>query len=787
MRSRNDHALAPPGATAAPHRRLPRLDLSHWREDLPASLVVFLVAVPLSLGIALASGAPVTAGLIAAAVGGIVAGLLGGSVLQVSGPAAGLTVVVAQLIDSYGWATMCVITAIAGVVQIGLGLSRVARAALAVSPAVVHGMLAGIGISIVLAQLHVVLGGTPEAEPLTNLITLPSEVAAIHWDADAIGVLTITVLLLWPRLPGLLKKVPAALPAIVIATVVAALFGMDHLARPDVPEDVLGTLGLPGAPSGPVAGIALGVITVALVASLESLLSAVAVDKQHNGPRADVDRELVGQGSANIASGLLGGLPVTGVIVRSSTNVTAGGRTRLSAVLHGVWVVVFVVFFGGLVEAIPLAALAALLVVVGVRLLDLSHIRELRRHRDLPAYVATALGVLLTDLLEGVLIGLAVTLLLAMYRLTHTNIDVTQTGPDTWRVRVAGSLTFLSAPKLTSALRQIPDGSTVELVMDMDFLDHTAFDTLRTWRSTHERLGGTVRVEEPRAHWYSSRETESPVITKGGQPEMVAAESEMSPTWWFAPWPGVDEQAREPRAAEQGDERPSAGALLHRGISEYQKRSAPLVEPYLADLARNGQHPTHLFIGCADSRVVPNLITASGPGDLFTVRNIGNLVPPHRGDAGLDDSSVAAAIEYAIRVLEVRAITVCGHSSCGAMGALAGGQSNPLPPAIDRWLHCGDVTVDGEVPSPAADGEMSPVDRLAQSNVVQQLQHLMTYPVVQEAVAEGRLRLTGMYFDIAAAQVYLLDPSTGRFARPTELSPEAWETGSGATALSRRS
>lgn len=726
--------------------------------------MVFLVAVPLSLGIALASGAPVTAGLIAAAVGGILAGSLGGSALQVSGPAAGLTVVVAQLITEYGWATMCVITALAGLIQIGLGLSRVARAALSVSPAVVHGMLAGIGISIVLAQLHVVLGGSPKASPVDNLLSLPAEAAAIHLDADAIGLLTIAVLLAWPRLPGLMRKVPAALPAIVIATVVAMVFNMNDLARPDVPEDVLGTLGLPGMPSGDIPGIALGVLTVALVASLESLLSAVAVDKLQDGPRADFDRELVGQGSANICSGLLGGLPVTGVIVRSSTNVKAGGRTRMSAVLHGVWIVIFVVFFGGLVEEIPLAALAALLIVVGVRLLDLGHIRELRRHRDLPAYVATVLGVLLTDLLEGVMIGLGVTLLLAMYRLTHTRIDVTQTDPGAWRVRVAGSLTFLSAPKLTAALRRVPDDAIVDLELDMDFLDHTAFDTLHTWRLTHERLGGTVRVEEPRANWYSSRETAYPVVTKGTEP--------VPPTWWFAPWPELEKQAEDSGEVT----RPSSGTLLHRGISEYQKRSAPLVEPYFADLARDGQHPTHLFIGCADSRLVPNLITASGPGDLFTVRNIGNLVPPYAGEEQSSDTSVAAAIEYAVGVLEVQAITVCGHSNCGAMGALCGGGAHDLPQAIGRWLDCGQVIVDGDGPNTVVDGDPSKADQLAQSNVVQQLAHLMTYPVVRDAVGAGRLRLTGMYFDIAAATVHLLDPTTGRFLPPAEVSPETWES-----------
>lgn len=174
-----------------------RTALDNLRHDVPASLVVFLVAVPLSLGIALASGAPIVAGLIAAVVGGIVAGLCGGSALQVSGPAAGLTVIMAETINQFGWVATCAITAAAGVVQILLGLSRIARAALAISPAIVHGMLAGIGVTIVLAQMHVVLGGKAQSSPIDNLLELPRQVVEHHDKAVLIGLLTIAILLVW--------------------------------------------------------------------------------------------------------------------------------------------------------------------------------------------------------------------------------------------------------------------------------------------------------------------------------------------------------------------------------------------------------------------------------------------------------------------------------------------------------------------------------------------------------------------------------------------------------------
>jgi carbonic anhydrase len=204
------------------------------RHDLPASLVVFLFAVPLSLGIAVVSGAPVMAGLIAAVVGGIVAGLLGGSPLQVSGPAAGLTVVVADLIAQFGWGVTCAITVGAGLLQVIFGISRVARAALAISPAVAHAMLAGIGITITLGQLHVLLDGAARTDAITNIVELPGQLLNIHDHAAAVGLAVIAVLLIWPRLPHPLPRIPGPLVAVVAVTALATVltFDVDRVVLP---------------------------------------------------------------------------------------------------------------------------------------------------------------------------------------------------------------------------------------------------------------------------------------------------------------------------------------------------------------------------------------------------------------------------------------------------------------------------------------------------------------------------------------------------------------------------
>ncbi|OCB20245.1 SulP family inorganic anion transporter [Mycobacterium intracellulare] len=463
------------------------------RHDLPSSLVVFLVALPLSLGIAIASGAPVLAGLIAAIVGGIVVGSVGGSPLQVSGPAAGLTVIVAGLVSEFGWGITCLITVAAGTLQVLLGLSRVARAALAISPVVVHAMLAGIGITIALQQAHVLLGGKSKSTAWHNLIGLPGQIVGAHRPGVILGVLVIVIMVAWRWVPAKARRVPGPLIAIVAVTVLSVVFGF-HVRRIDLEGSPLDALRLPDLPHGNWGAFTVGVITVALIASVESLLSAVSVDRMHNGPRTDFNRELVGQGAANIISGTVGGLPVTGVIVRSSTNVNAGAKSRASAIMHGVWILLFTIPFAGLVEQIPTAALAGLLIVIGVQLLKPAHIETAMKHGDLAVYVVTAVSVIFLNLLHGVLIGLALAIALTGWRVIRAKIEAEPVG-DEWRVTIEGAAcTFLALPRLTRMLASVPRGATVTVAITVHYLDHAAHQTITDWQRQHEATGGTVDI-----------------------------------------------------------------------------------------------------------------------------------------------------------------------------------------------------------------------------------------------------------------------------------------------------
>ncbi|MEU9373501.1 SulP family inorganic anion transporter [Streptomyces sp. NPDC048255] len=765
-------------APTTPKNQSARADLP---ADLSASVAVFLIALPLSLGIALATGAPLQAGLVAAAVGGIVAGRLGGAPLQVSGPAAGLTVVTAELIQHYGWRTTCAITVLAGLCQLGLAFLRTARSALMVSPAIVHGMLAGIGVTIALAQLHIVLGGTPQSSAVANVVGLPGQLADLHPAALGVSVLTLVVLLGWPRLPGraggALRKVPAALAAVATATAFATLAGLT-LPRVDLPS--WRSHALPELPQGPLLGLIAAVLTITLVGSVESLLSAVATDKligserrtADRPPRADLNRELRGQGAANIVSGALGGLPITGVAVRSVANVKAGATSRRSAMFHGFWVLLAAGLLVPVLDLIPLAALAALVMAVGVQMVSITHLRSVNRHGEVLVYGTTIAAVVLGGVLEGVAIGIAVAVALALHRLARTRITLEKQDSGVHRVWARGQLTFLAVPRLSRVLNQIPHDAHAVVELDGSFMDHAAYETLQDWQDSHLAHGGSAEVTGRSGARTSEadRRTAPRGTHQCCRPwtpwqnhcdhRPAHARTAATPAPASASASAVTAAEAATAAAEHPAPRSRGAGQLANGIGTFQRDTAPLVRDELARLAREGQRPSQLFLTCADSRLVTSMITASGPGDLFTVRNVGNLVPLPGAES--TDDSVAAAIEYAVDVLKVDSITVCGHSGCGAMQALLNSSpTTPMTP-LRRWLRHGLPSLErmgsrhhawariaGRLPADA-------VEQLCLTNVVQQLEHLRAHESVARRLAEGTLELHGMYFHVGEAQAYLL-------------------------------
>ncbi|GAA3284531.1 SulP family inorganic anion transporter [Paenarthrobacter aurescens] len=739
----NQSATVPADSHSPPGRKASFL--SNLGADLPASLVVFLVALPLSLGIAAASGAPIMAGLIAAAVGGIVAGSLGGSPLQVSGPAAGLTVVVAGLVDEFGWQVTCAITAAAGVVQLLMGVSRIGRAALAVSPVVVKAMLAGIGITIILQQLHVLLGGQAAGSAIDNLTGLPAAITNVELHSALLGLAVVAILLTWKFLPAPVRKIPGPLAAVVVVTAVSVAVA-PSVERISFSGSIFDAIALPSLPDGNWRAAAMAVITVALIASIESLLSAVAVDKM-GGSRTNLNRELVGQGSANVVSGMLGGLPVTGVIVRSATNVEAGAKSRNSAILHGVWVLVFSALFAGLIQLIPLAVLAGLLLVIGAKLVKVADIRTSLRTGDLLVYSVTLVCVVALNLLEGVIIGLALAALCVLWRVLRAQIHAHSPSAETlpWRVTIAGSCSFFALPRLNRVLHSVPEGQDVVVELNADYLDHAFREALIAWHKQQRNTGATVTLEEHGTTAFSDAEDNAPQ-------RQDPREFPLPPRTSWLPSGAVTP------ADDDGGRLPLRSILL--GIDKYHRRHADKVRPLVQDLTE-GQNPDTLFVACVDSRVNPNLITSSGPGDLLTLRNIGNVVCSDSSDASID-----SALSFAVKGLSVDSVVVCGHSNCGAMKAViadAEGTSPDMGAGFDTWLgHArpsySALLSEHPVAVAAAAEGYSRLDQLSMVNVALQLRKLEQHPVTGPALASGQVQATGLFYDICTARVVLVTP-----------------------------
>ncbi|MCQ2030548.1 SulP family inorganic anion transporter [Stutzerimonas zhaodongensis] len=479
--------------------------------DLMASVVVFLVALPLCMGIAIASGMPPAKGVVTGIIGGLVVGWLSGAPLQVSGPAAGLTVLVFELVQQYGAAMLGPILLLAGALQLLAGRLKLGCWFRVTAPAVVYGMLAGIGILIVLSQLHVMMDAKPQASGLDNLSAFPAALwAALPFAGDgdglvaaSLGLLTIACMWVWDRLkPQRLRLLPGALLGVAAATLLGLWMGLD-VRRVEVPDNLADAITWL-QPADLLAfadpGLLVAALAVAFIASAETLLSAAAVDRMHQGPRADFDRELSAQGIGNMLCGMLGALPMTGVIVRSSANVQAGARTRVSAMLHAVWLLAAVVLLAALLERIPVASLAGVLVYTGLKLIDLKALRQLGRYGRMAMliHVATALTIVATDLLTGVLVGFALTLMQLAWQASRLKINVVQDGRRV-ELRMQGAATFLKVPQMSRALAGVPQDAWLYVPMEhLRYIDHACMELLDEWQRSNQGNGARLIIE-PRA------------------------------------------------------------------------------------------------------------------------------------------------------------------------------------------------------------------------------------------------------------------------------------------------
>jgi MFS superfamily sulfate permease-like transporter len=472
---------------------------SHPKEDVVAGMVVFLVAIPLCLGIAVASGVPPLSGLIAGVVGGIVVPLISRSPLSVTGPAAGLTSIVLAEVSKVGLNAFLTGVLIAGALQVTFGVLRAGQFTSFVPSAVIQGMLASIGITIILRQLPVAFGVNG------GLADIASQ---FHVGAIAMAILSLAILYGWKHTPlARFKLVSPALVAVVAAslgawwlrTIPGLALAAEHYVDVPLGGVVALATALPRPDFGAFASAStwLTGVTIALVASIETLLSVQAVDrldplKRHSPP----DRELIAQGAANAVSGLLGGLPVTAVIVRSGANLAAGARERLSAFVHGVLLVVAVVFAGSLLNMIPLACLAAVLIQVGLNLCKPALFATQARlgMTQLLPFGLTIAAVLALDLLRGVIVGILVGVAFVLYENSRRAVVAERDADGVWRMRFRRDGTFVSKPGIMSALEDVEDGEKVHIDGTGEYIDHDVKEALAMFAedAKHRNISVTI-------------------------------------------------------------------------------------------------------------------------------------------------------------------------------------------------------------------------------------------------------------------------------------------------------
>ncbi len=488
------------------HNNISARSIVNFKKDFIASIIVFLVAIPLCIGIATACGLSPLAGLISGVIGGIVVGAFSGCPFQVSGPAAGLITIVWDTIQKHGIENLGAIILLAGIIQLCIGFLNYASYFRAVSPAIIQGMLSGIGILILTSQFHIMLDHKPASDIFTNIITIPETIqkglfpidGSSHHLAAAIGVITLLILIFWHYVPSKYKYLPSTLVAVFFAIVISNLFQfpIKYIEISNNFSDALNLLSISSIKYllNPEALIA--AFSIAFIASAETLLSATAVDNLKLTEKTNYDKELVSQGIGNSLAGVLGVLPITGVIVRSAANIQAGATSRLSAILHGVWILVFIVLFPFALKYIPISALAAVLLYTGFKLVNVKmakNIYELSKS-EFVIYLITIIAILATNLLEGILIGIAVGVIHQVYKLTYFSARVVK-GKKTI-VKLSGNLTFLRLPQVANVIENIEPKKQIDITFErVNIIDHAIIDLLVGWSNRYVKKGGKVCID----------------------------------------------------------------------------------------------------------------------------------------------------------------------------------------------------------------------------------------------------------------------------------------------------
>lgn len=735
-------------------------------DDLKSGTIVFIVAVPLCLGIALASDAPLLSGLLTGIVGGIVVGFISGSHISVSGPGASMTAVVAAEIHSLGsFSAFLLAVLLAGIIQIGFGTAQAGSLAAFFPTSLIKGLMAAIGLILILKQIPHLFGHdlNPEGNLAFRQIDGQNTFSelfglsgGIEPGASAIGLVSLALLIVWNRWRPLKESgIPAPLAVVLLGIGARFWFGQlgepwliepSHLVQVPVTEHVGELFDLFRTPdfsqwANP--EIYTAAVTIAMVASLSSLLNVKAADRidpqQRTSPPS---RELVAQGIGNVTCGLIGGIPVISEIVRSSVNVDTGGKTKLATIVHGLLLLISVPFIPTWLNTIPLSCLAAILMHTGAKLATPSLVKQmwLEGHNQFFPFATTVVAIVFTDPLIGSLIGLTVSigfilhsnLRYPMHRYTEKHL-----GNEVVHIELANQVTFLNRAALSDALAEIPRNGHVLLdAQSMEYIDPDVFGLIRDYK---ERTGPARGIKVSLLGFQDKYDLRDRLhYVDYSTPELQAT---LTPQQVLM-------------ILKEGHERFRTGRRLTRDWGRQIRATG------------KGQHPLAVVISCIDSRTPAELILDLGLGDIFSIRVAGNVATP----------DVLAGAEYGCAVAQARLILVLGHTRCGAVTTAVqlNGSSQSIAEAtgcenLDHIIHAiqqaaipaSEATVEAR---PAAERDQL-VDTVARQNVLQVTTVLREKSrTLTGLVKEGRVVVVGAIYDVATGEIEFFEndlPSSG--------------------------
>lgn len=728
--------------------------------DLISGLVVFLVALPLCLGVALASGAGPFSGLLSGIVGGIVVGLISRSQTSVTGPSPGLTAIVAAQIAALGsFPSFLLAVFVAGMFQIGLGLARAGFIAAFFPSSVIKGLLAAIGVILILKQIpHVVGHDTdPEGEMAfqqPDHENTFSEIFAlfgdIHPGAALVGLISIAILVGWDRYRPLKKSiVPVALVVVLFGVGMNQLFRWidprliidgSHLVRVPVAATVrefVGFLQMADFTQWMNPAIYTAAITIALVASLESLLNLEAVDKIDPRQRTSPpDRELIAQGIGNMLLGVIGGIPVSSVIVRSSVNINAGCESKLSTIVHGLFMLVCVMLLPMWLNLIPLSCLAAILLITGVKLCSLALVKQMwseGRYQFIP-FIATVISIVLTDLLIGILLGMAISIsfiLQSHFRRPMRRIMEQHLDGNVLRIELANQVSFFNRAALDRTFNDVPVGGRV--LLDARNTVYIDPDVLGLIRDFKDQMAPARNIQ----------------LSLLGFRQKYQLDDEIQ----YVDCPTRDVQHRLTpeqvlQVLKNGNERFRSGHQLTRDFGRQVLETS------------EGQFPLAVVLSCIDSRSPSELIFDLGLGDIFNVRIAGNVT----------SEKILGSIEYSCAVAGAKLILVMGHTRCGAVSAAVNFASSHdrvysetgcqnLHRIVTTIQQSLDQSAGTETREMSADAKQAYIDKIARRNVLASIQSILdSSDTLHKLVQDKQIGIVGAMYDVSTGAVEFLQP-----------------------------